>query len=62
MKGWNYSVLSHNANLHGGPEEYIQSVKNQAAREAVKATDRKWAKSTVPALLILTPSCYQGVY
>jgi len=59
MKGWDYSILTKNANIHGGPEKYINKLKEEAYRAAIKATDKsyqiamktsdkKWFKRTLP--------------
>ena len=50
MRNWNYSDLSHNANIHGGPEKYIEMLQRVAYKEAKDATNRKWLKHTFPLI------------
>lgn len=58
MKDWDYSVLTHNANLHGGPEKYIEAIKKHAYQEAVEATSQRWLKPT----LFLAPFTATGIF
>lgn len=57
MKDWNFSVLTKNASLHGGPEKYIEYIKG----ETRTATNKKWIKRSIPTLLILTPLAIKGI-
>ncbi len=69
MKDWDYSILSHNANVHGGPEKYIDTIKEQVrqtaikvtgktCQKAIKATDKRWFKRT----LLLAPFTAVGLF
>lgn len=60
MKDWDYSILTHTANLHGGPEKYIDKIKINASQNAIKMTNKKWLKSITPLFLVMTPFAIKG--
>lgn len=60
MKDWDYSILTHTANLHGGPEKYINQIKINASQNAIKMTNKKWLKSIAPLFVLMTPFAIKG--
>lgn len=60
-KDWDYTILTHTANLHGGPEKYVKLLQKQASQEAIATTNKRWMKHTIPALLVLTPLAVKGI-
>ena len=58
---WEYSKLSHDAKSHGGPEKYLNLIKDYTRQEAIKNTNKKWIIGTVPLAFILCPLAVRGI-
>lgn len=58
---WDYSELSHAAKKFGGPEKYLETVKEFVRQETTKQINAKWMKFVIPFEILTVPFMIKGM-